>query len=107
RDVIYENYNVTLFMAAQGRQLKAFGVTMLVPVYLLAVSPANGDHIRRVEDLKGKLVGVGSFGASHYRILEYFLSGHGLAIGDVKPIAIGLGPTAVAALQHGKVEAWI
>ena len=106
-DVMCDNYNVILFMAAQGRQLKAFAVTTVVPTFLLAVSPTKVNRIRSVEDLKGALVGVGSFGGSQYRIPEYFLTRHGLAIDDVKPIATGVGPSAVAALEHGKVDVGI
>lgn len=106
-DVMCDNWDYTLFRAPEGRRLRAFTIVLLTPSRLLAVAPAQADRIRRVEDLKGATVGVGSFGGTHNRVLEYFLSVHGLKIADVQLAVIGAGPSAVAAFEHGKVDAGI
>ncbi len=106
-DVMYDGYDYTLFRAPEGRRLRAFVITTLTPVRLLAVAPGQADRIRRVEDLKGATVGVGSFGGAHQRALERFLHLHGLKVSDVRLAVAGAGAPAVAAFEYGKVDAGI
>lgn len=105
-DVSYDGYGYT-FMVPPGRKVKSFAVTSLRPLTVLAVSPANSSRIQRVADLRGSVVGVGSFGGFHEWTLGHLLSRHGLPLASVKLIAVGAGPTGIAALEHGKVDAAI
>lgn len=104
-DVMYGNYENTLLRATEGRRLRAFLIGSLKPGILLAVAAAQAHRIRRVEDLKGATIGIGSFGGPFHRTLEYFLSLHGLKISDVHVVVVGNSAPAVAALEHGKVDA--
>jgi NitT/TauT family transport system substrate-binding protein len=74
---------------------------------LLAVAASKAERILRVEDLKGHTVGIGSAGGAHHRTLEYFLALHGLTISDIQLATIGVAGRAVAAFEHGKVDAGI
>jgi NitT/TauT family transport system substrate-binding protein len=91
-------------MAAQGRELRAFVAMMRYPG-LVAVAATKG--IGRIEDLKGKTVGVSALGSSTHMFLNYLLATHGLKAADVSTAAIGMAATAVGAMTHGKVDAAI
>lgn len=99
-DVSCNDYVNPLVMAAQGRRLKTFILITTAPSVLLVVSPAKADRIRRVEDLKGAVVGLAGFGSTHQRLVEYLASKHGLASGDIQVTAYGTGPSAIATLEH-------
>jgi ABC-type nitrate/sulfonate/bicarbonate transport system substrate-binding protein len=63
-------------------------------------------EIKRVEDLRGKKVGVGRFGGNtHYFVIQA-LKRYGMdATKDIQMIQTGGGPETVAALLGGSVEA--
>jgi NitT/TauT family transport system substrate-binding protein len=103
-DVVCGFYDHTIQMAAQGRKLRAFLSIMRYPG-LVAVALAP--EIRRMEDLKGKTVGVSSPGSSTHMFLNYLLMTHGIKPEDVSPVAIGMSSTALAAVLRGKVDAAI
>jgi len=103
-DVVCGFYDHTIQMAAQGRELRAF-VAMLRYPGLVAVSAKPG--VTRVEDLKGKIVGVSAPGSSTHMFLNYLLVTHGMKPDQVSTPSIGMSATAVAAITHGKVDAAI
>jgi NitT/TauT family transport system substrate-binding protein len=103
-DVVCGFYDHTIQMAAQGRELRAF-VAMLRYPGLVAVAAKPG--ILRIEDLKGKTIGVSSPGSSTHMFLNYLLVTHGLKPDQVSTPSIGMNATAVAAITHGKVDAAI
>jgi len=103
-DVVCGFYEHTVQMAAQGRELRAF-VAMLRYPGLVAVAAAKG--INRVEDLKGKTVGISAAGSATQLFLNYLLAKHGLKPGDASSASIGMSATAVGAVTHGTVDAAI
>ncbi|PYT15473.1 MAG: ABC transporter substrate-binding protein [Acidobacteria bacterium] len=103
-DVVCGFYEHTIQMAAQGRELRAF-VAMLRYPGLVAVAAAPG--VARIEDLKGRIVGVSAPGSATHMFLNYLLLTHGLKPGDVSTPSIGMSATAVGAVTHGKVDAAI
>jgi NitT/TauT family transport system substrate-binding protein len=108
-DVVCGFYDHTIVMAAQGetskaRELRAF-VAMLRYPGLVAV--ASKPAIARIEDLKGKIVGVSAVGSSTHFFLNHLLATHGMKPEDVSTASIGMSATAVGAMTHGKVDAAI
>jgi len=107
-DVVCGFYDHTIVMAAldpgKARNLQAF-VAMLRYPGLAAVASKPG--ITRVEDLKGKIVGVSAAGSSTQFFLNYLLGAHGMKPEDVSTASIGMSATAVGAMTHGKVDAAI
>jgi NitT/TauT family transport system substrate-binding protein len=99
-DVVCGFYDHTIVMATENRDLRAF-VAMLRYPGLVAVSP----NISRIEDLKGRIVGVSSAGSSTHFLLNYLLVAHGMKPDDVSTASIGMSATAVAAVTRGKVDA--
>lgn len=92
-------------MTAKGQPLRSFVSTMNSPGVVVAVSPATKRRITNVADLKGAVVGVSAPGSATHMFLNYLLHKHGLSANDVSLAGIGIAATAVAALEHGKVDA--
>jgi NitT/TauT family transport system substrate-binding protein len=63
--------------------------------------------IHKLEDLKGKTVGAPSFGAGGGLALKQNLSEIGVTPDQYTAIATGAGPSAVAALRTGKIDALV
>jgi NitT/TauT family transport system substrate-binding protein len=108
-DVVCGFYDHTIVMAAQGdasksRELRSF-VAMLRYPGLVAVASKPG--IERIEDLKGKIVGVSAVGSSTHFFLNHLLATHRMKPEDVSTASIGMSATAVGAMTHGKVDAAI
>jgi NitT/TauT family transport system substrate-binding protein len=103
-DVVCGFYEHTIQMAAEGRDLRSF-ITMLRYPGLVAVS--TGPGVARIEDLKGKIVGVSAMGSSTQMFLNYLLVKHGLKPEDVSATSIGMSASAVAAVVRHKVDAAI
>lgn len=101
-DVVCGFYDHTIQMAAQGRDLRAF-VAMLRYPGLVVVAASPG--INRIEDLKGRTVGVSAAGSSTHLLLNHLLVTHGLKPDDASTASIGMSATAVAAITRGKVDA--
>jgi NitT/TauT family transport system substrate-binding protein len=103
-DVVSGFYDHTIQMAAEGREFVAFVTMLRFPGLVLVTSP-QAATITRIEDLKGRILGVTSAGSSSHMLLTYLLQQHGVA-GDAASItAIGTAATAIAAIERGKVDA--
>lgn len=104
-DVLSGYYPQVLQMRKQGRKY-----AVLLPVFdslfvALAVSPAASAPVRRMEDLKGRKVGVPAFGSTVHQLLDFLLRQHGMSPADVTPIAISTATRAAAAMERGLVDA--
>jgi NitT/TauT family transport system substrate-binding protein len=103
-DVVSGYYDHCVNLAAKGQNLQSFVVYDRYPGLVLAVSPEAKD-IKSVKDLKGKAVGVSAPGSSTDFFLKYLLAKNGMNPSDTSVVGIGLAATAVAAMEHGKVQA--
>jgi NitT/TauT family transport system substrate-binding protein len=103
-DVVSGFYDHTIQMAAEGRELVAFVTMLRIPGFVFARSPAAAT-VTRIEDLKGKVIGVTTAGSSSHMILTYLLEQHGIGRDEVSWTPIGTAATAVAAIERGKVAA--
>jgi len=104
-DVVSGFYDHTIQMAAEGRELVAFVTMLRFPGLVLATSPQAAGNIQRIEDLKGKIAGVTSAGSSSQMFLTFLLTRHGVPADSVSVTAIGSAATAIAAIEHGKIDA--
>jgi NitT/TauT family transport system substrate-binding protein len=92
-------------MAAEGRPLVAFVTMLRFPGLVLVTSPQSAAAVQGVADLKGRVAGVTTAGSSSQMLLTYILQRHNVAPDAVSITAIGNAATAVAAIEHGKVDA--
>ena len=106
-DVVSGYYDHCVNLAAKGQSLVAFVVYDRFPGMVLAASPESGKDIKSIKDLAGKTVGVSAPGSSTDFFLKYLLAKSGLDPASASTIGIGLDATAVAAMEHGKVNAAI
>jgi NitT/TauT family transport system substrate-binding protein len=104
-DVVCGFYDHTIQMAAEGRELVAFVTMLRFPGLVLVTSPQSADKVTKIEDLKGRIAGVTTAGSSSHMLLSYLLQQHGAGGDAVSITAIGTSATAVAAIEHGKVDA--
>jgi NitT/TauT family transport system substrate-binding protein len=92
-------YEQTLQMAAEGKSIVAFVSLLKSPNFALIAAPG----IHKWADLRGKTVGVSSVGSPSQFYLTYLLNKEGVT--DVSTATVGMGATAMAALEHGQVDA--
>ena len=103
-DVVSGFYDHTIQMAAEGRELVAFVTMLRFPGLVLVTSPQAAESVKTIADLKGRIAGVTTAGSSSQMLLTYILQRGGLAADAVSITAIGSAATAIAALEHGKVD---
>lgn len=104
-DVASAFYELTLQMAAQGRNLISFVNLARYPGYVLMGSPASASKVHRVEDLKNSMVAISSPGSPTDQFLKYVLIQHGLPADAASTVAAGSNAARVAILEHGGVAA--
>jgi NitT/TauT family transport system substrate-binding protein len=107
-DVVSGFYDHTIQMAAEQRELVAFVTMLRYPGLVLVTSPQAAADVTSIESLKGRVVGVTSPGSSSNMFLTFLLKKAQVPVDSVSVSAIGGGPTALAAVEHGTVAAaWI
>jgi NitT/TauT family transport system substrate-binding protein len=104
-DVVSGFYDHTIQMAAEGRELVAFVTMLRYPGLVLATSPQAAATITQIADLKGRMVGVTTPGSSSQMFLNFLLTRQHIPVDSVSVTAIGSAATAIAAVEHGKVDA--
>lgn len=94
-------YEQTLQMAAEGKSIVAFVSLLKSPNFAIIGAPG----IHNLSDLRGKIVGVSSVGSPSQFYLSYLLQNAGVNPSEVSTASVGMGATAMAALDHGQVDA--
>ncbi len=96
-------YEQTLQMAAEGKSIVCFISLLRSPNFAIIAAPG----LKSFGDLRGKTVGVSTFGSPSQTYLNYALTVAGVNPADVHTASIGQNATAVAALEHGRVDAGV
>jgi NitT/TauT family transport system substrate-binding protein len=115
-------------LSAQVLQAKTAQIGTTAPESVMAVREQGGDliavfgikrnpgtflvvpqdsPIQGLQDLKGKTIGAPSFGAGGGLALKENLTSLGITPDQYTAIATGAGPSAVAALRSGKIDALV
>ena len=103
-DFIQAGASTYIPYAAKGGDVVILGcLANIVLDYVLLVNPA----IRRVEELRGKPVGISRAGDQIFYYLREILKKYGMSIKDVRMVQTGQQPERMAALRHGLVVATI
>ena len=106
-DVVSGYFDHCVNLAAKGQHLQSFVVYDRYPGFALVVSPTHSSEINSIKDLANKKVGVSAPGSSTDFFLKYMLSKNSVDPNSVGVIGVGLGATAVAAMEQGTVDAAI
>jgi NitT/TauT family transport system substrate-binding protein len=104
-DVVSGYFDHCVNLAAKKQELQAFVVYDRYPGLVLVVSPSHNGEIKSIKDLAGKKVGVSAPGSSTDFFLKYLLKRNGLDPAGTSVIGVGLGATAVAAMEQGQIDA--
>jgi NitT/TauT family transport system substrate-binding protein len=104
-DVVSGYFDHCVNLAAKKQELQAFVVYDRYPGLVLVVSPAHSGEIKSIKDLAGKKVGVSAPGSSTDFFLKFLLKKNGLDPTSAAVIGVGLGATAVAAMEQGQIDA--
>ena len=104
-DVVSGYFDHCVNLAAKGQHLQAFVVYDRFPGLVLVVSPKHTGEIGSVKDLANMKVGVSAPGSSTDFFLKYLLAKNGVDPNSVGVIGVGLGATAVAAMEQGQIDA--
>jgi NitT/TauT family transport system substrate-binding protein len=93
-----------LRLAAKGSPMKSIFYSLRSPLYFLMAKP----QIKAVQELKGKIIGISSFGGATEVSTRLGLRHYGLdADRDVTMILIGTENVRVAALTSGSIDATV
>jgi NitT/TauT family transport system substrate-binding protein len=104
-DVVSGYFDHCINLAAKKQELVAFVVYDRYPGEVLVVSPAHTGEIKSIKDLAGKKVGVTAPGSSTDFFLKYLLRKNGLDPSGTAVIGVGVGATAIAAMEQGQIDA--
>ena len=104
-DVVSGYFDHCVNLAAKKQELQAFVVYDRYPGAVLVVSPSHTGEIKSIKDLAGKKVGISVPGSSTDFFLKYLLKKNGLDPAGTAVIGVGLGATAVAAMEQGQIDA--
>jgi NitT/TauT family transport system substrate-binding protein len=104
-DVVSGYFDHTVNLAAKKQLLQAFVIYDRYPGLVLVVAPAQTGKIKSIKDLAGKKVGVSAPGSSTDFFLKFLLKKEGVDPTSAAVIGVGLGATAVAAMEQGQIDA--
>src|ERR1700675_4714090 len=104
-DVVSGYFDHCVNLAPKKQELVSFVVYDLSPDLVLVASPSHTAEIKSIKDLAGKKVGVSAPGSSTDFFLKYLLKKNGIDPSGVAVIGVGLGATAVAAMEQGQIDA--
>ena len=104
-DVAGSIYQQTLQMVAEGQRLRAFFIMNHKDSKVLIVARGARERIRRLEDLKGALVGVSAPGTTTHLWMSNYLATRGLPASSYSLVSIGTSAQAIAALEAGRIHA--
>jgi NitT/TauT family transport system substrate-binding protein len=106
-DVVSGYFDHCVNLAVKNQNLQSFVVYDRFPGFALVVSPKHNAEVKTVKDLADKKVGVSAPGSSTDFFLKYILSKNGVDPNSVGVIGVGLGSTAIAAMEQGTIDAAI
>jgi NitT/TauT family transport system substrate-binding protein len=104
-DVVTGAYEHTIRMQAKGQDIKAVIELGRFPGIVLGVRKERAAGYKSAADLKGMKIGVSAPGSSTNFFVMYLMSQAGLKPTDAAYIGVGIGPSAVAAVKKGDIDA--
>jgi NitT/TauT family transport system substrate-binding protein len=104
-DVVSGYFDHCVNLAAKGQHLQSFVIYDRFPGLALVVSPKHTAEIKSVKELANKKVGVSAPGSSTDFFLKYMASKNGVDPNSIAVIGVGLGGSAIAAMEQGQIDA--
>ena len=104
-DVVTGAYEHTIRMQAKGQAIRAVIELGRFPGIVVGVRKEKAAGYKSAADLKGAKIGVSAPGSSTNFFVMYLMSKAGLKPADAAYIGVGIGPSAVAAMKKGEIDA--
>ncbi len=104
-DVVTGAYEHTIRMQAKGQDIQAVIELGRFPGLVVGVRMSKAANYRSAADLKGMKIGVSAPGSSTHFFVMYLMAKAGLKPADASYIGVGIGPSAVAAIKKGEIDA--
>jgi len=104
-DVVSGAYEHTIVMQTLAQKVQAFVLQGMNPGLELGVRKGRAADYNWAKDLKGMKIGVSAPGSSTHMLVNHLLASVGLKQDDVSIIGVGTGPSAVAAMRSGQIDA--
>jgi NitT/TauT family transport system substrate-binding protein len=106
-DVVTGAYDHTIQMQAKSQHIIAVVDLGRFPGFVLAIPTAKAAAYHGPQDLKGKKIGVTAPGSSTNFMVSYLMANAGVNPADASFIGVGAGPSAVAAVRRGELDALV
>ena len=104
-DIVTGAYEHTIRMQAKGQAIKAVIELGRFPGIVVGLRKDRAASYKSAADLKGTKIGVSAPGSSTNFFVMYLMSKAGLKPTDASYIGVGIGPSAVAAMKKGEIDA--
>jgi NitT/TauT family transport system substrate-binding protein len=104
-DVVTGAYEHTIRMQAKGQAIRAVIELGRFPGIVVGLRKERAASYKSAADLKGTKIGVSAPGSSTNFFVMYLMSKAGLKPADASYIGVGIGPSAVAAMKKGEIDA--
>ena len=104
-DVVTGAYEHTIRMQVKGQPIVEVTELGRFPGIVLAVRKDKAAEVKSFKDLKGMKIGVTAPGSSTNFFVNALIAKDGLKPTDVSIIGVGAGPSAVAAMKKGDIDA--
>jgi len=98
-------YDHTLDLQTKGKSVESVVQFSQAPGEVEIVSSKSADDVKSPKDFKGKKLGITSLGSSTDFLTKYLAVKNGVKINEFSPVAVGAGPTFIAALQQSSIDA--
>jgi NitT/TauT family transport system substrate-binding protein len=104
-DVVTGAYEHTIRMQAKGQDVRAVVELGRFPGIVLGIRKDRAQAYRSPADLKGMKIGVSAPGSSTNFFVMYLMAKAGLKPADASYIGVGIGPSVIAAVVKGEIDA--
>jgi len=104
-DVVTGAYEHTIRMQAKGQDVRALIELGRFPGIVLGIRKDRAATYKSSADLKGMKIGVSAPGSSTNFFVMYLMAKAGLKPADAAYIGVGIGPSVIAAIKRGEIDA--
>jgi NitT/TauT family transport system substrate-binding protein len=104
-DAVTGAYEHTINMQVKGQDVRALVELGRFPAIVVLVKADKAASLKSAADMKGFKIGVTAPGSSTQFFVSYLIAKAGGNPADASYIGVGAGPTAVAAMEQGEIDA--
>ncbi|MEW2622283.1 ABC transporter substrate-binding protein [Streptomyces sp. NPDC048106] len=97
-------YDHTLDLQVKGKSVESVVQFSRAPGEVEVVSDKAAGDLTSPKDFKGRKLGVTGLGSSTDFLTKYLAVKNGVDVSEFTPVAVGAGPTFIAALQKGSID---